>query len=85
MAVACLTALVGNIWKTALLLLLWRVALSSSTKFTLLLSMSNTSIAISVGRIGAGALIAIDTVNSRPDLLPGQTALNILEGGQIGY
>ncbi|XP_031416050.1 atrial natriuretic peptide receptor 1 [Clupea harengus] len=37
----------------------------------MLLSMPNTSTVFSVGRIGAGALIAMDTVNSRPDLLPG--------------
>ncbi|XP_041912730.1 atrial natriuretic peptide receptor 1 [Alosa sapidissima] len=64
-----MTAL-GFVFKTILLLLLC-VQLSSSSKFTLLLSMPNTSIPFSVGRMGAGALIAIDTINSRPDILPG--------------
>ncbi|KAL7855542.1 hypothetical protein AOLI_G00191460 [Acnodon oligacanthus] len=39
-------------------------------KFTLLLALPNTSVAFTVGRIGAGALIAIDTINSSPELLP---------------
>ncbi|XP_061102891.1 atrial natriuretic peptide receptor 1 [Conger conger] len=39
--------------------------------FTLLLSMPNTSLSFSVGRIGAGALVAIDAVNRSPDLLQG--------------
>ncbi|KAG5848363.1 hypothetical protein ANANG_G00097690 [Anguilla anguilla] len=39
--------------------------------FTLLLSMPNTSIPYSVGRIGAAALIAIDAINRSPDLLQG--------------
>lgn len=75
-ASVCPTALVAFMLKRTLLLLMWCVALSSSAKFTLLLSMPNSSTAISVRRIGAGALIAIDTVNNRPDLLPGQTTLN---------
>ncbi|KAI4903341.1 hypothetical protein NFI96_034376, partial [Prochilodus magdalenae] len=53
------------------LLLLLLPPLCLGTRFTLLLAMPNTSVAFSVGRIGAGALIAIDTINSSPDLLPG--------------
>ncbi|XP_010886835.2 atrial natriuretic peptide receptor 1 isoform X1 [Esox lucius] len=41
--------------------------------FTLLLSLPNTSLPFSVGRIGAGALIAIDTVNRSPNLLAGHS------------
>uniref|UniRef100_A0A8C9SDS6 Guanylate cyclase n=1 Tax=Scleropages formosus TaxID=113540 RepID=A0A8C9SDS6_SCLFO len=40
--------------------------------FTLLISMPNTSVPFSAGRIGAGALIAIDKVNLSPELLQGQ-------------
>ncbi|KAJ8407535.1 hypothetical protein AAFF_G00273920 [Aldrovandia affinis] len=49
--------------------LLLLVPLGRCRTFTLLISMPNTSIPYSVGRIGAGALIAIDTVNRSPDLL----------------
>ncbi|XP_063074370.1 atrial natriuretic peptide receptor 1 [Engraulis encrasicolus] len=52
-------------------LLLVPVLLGSGSAFTLLLSMPNTSTVFSVGRIAAGALIAIENINSRPDLLPG--------------
>ncbi|XP_028832930.1 atrial natriuretic peptide receptor 1 [Denticeps clupeoides] len=45
--------------------------LVTGAKFTLLLSMPNNSLPFSVGRIGAGALIAIDAVNNSPGLLPG--------------
>jgi hypothetical protein len=44
----------------------------AGSTFTLLLSLPNTSMPFSVGRIGAGALIAIDAVNRSPDLLAGQ-------------
>ncbi|KTF87708.1 hypothetical protein cypCar_00016563 [Cyprinus carpio] len=47
------------------------VPLSLGDRFTLLISMPNTSISFSIGRIGAGALIAISSVNSSPDLLQG--------------
>ncbi|XP_067106425.1 atrial natriuretic peptide receptor 1 [Osmerus mordax] len=40
-------------------------------EFTLLLVLPNTSQPFSVGRIGAGALIAIDKVNQSPGLLKG--------------
>ncbi|XP_064782113.1 atrial natriuretic peptide receptor 1 isoform X2 [Oncorhynchus masou masou] len=43
----------------------------AGSTFTLLLSLPNTSMPFSVGRIGAGALIAIDAVNQSPDLLAG--------------
>ncbi|KAK6325016.1 hypothetical protein J4Q44_G00043580 [Coregonus suidteri] len=43
----------------------------TGSTFTLLLSLPNTSMPFSVGRIGAGALIAIDAVNQSPDLLAG--------------
>ncbi|KAM9528488.1 atrial natriuretic peptide receptor 1 isoform 2-T2 [Salvelinus alpinus] len=43
----------------------------AGSTFTLLLSLPNTSKPFSVGRIGAGALIAIDAVNRSPDLLAG--------------
>uniref|UniRef100_A0A8C8G8V0 Protein kinase domain-containing protein n=1 Tax=Oncorhynchus tshawytscha TaxID=74940 RepID=A0A8C8G8V0_ONCTS len=43
----------------------------AGSTFTLLLSLPNTSMPFSVGRIGAGALIAIDAVNRSPDLLAG--------------
>ncbi|XP_071389998.1 atrial natriuretic peptide receptor 1 [Centroberyx affinis] len=46
---------------------------SIGSKFTLLLSLPNTSVPFSVGRIGAGALIAMDTVNQSPDLLTGHS------------
>ncbi|XP_072525797.1 atrial natriuretic peptide receptor 1 isoform X2 [Salminus brasiliensis] len=55
----------------SLLLLLMVVPICLSSRFTLLLAMPNTSLAFSVGRIGAGALIAIDAINSSPELLPG--------------
>ncbi|KAL2098238.1 hypothetical protein ACEWY4_007445 [Coilia grayii] len=65
-----MTALV-MIFLKAFLLLLLCVLLSSGSRFTLLLSMPNTSTLFSVGRIGAGALIAIDTINNRAHLLAG--------------
>nr|XP_046181241.1 atrial natriuretic peptide receptor 1 isoform X2 [Oncorhynchus gorbuscha] len=43
----------------------------AGSTFTLLLSLPNTSMPFSVGRIGAGALIAIHAVNRSPDLLAG--------------
>ncbi|KAJ8335807.1 hypothetical protein SKAU_G00391490 [Synaphobranchus kaupii] len=51
--------------------LLLLAPLGGCVTFTLLLSIPNTSLPYSVGRIGAGALIAIDAVNRSPDLLPG--------------
>lgn len=56
----------------SLLFLMTLVPLSLGDRFTLLISMPNTSIPFSIGRIGAGALIAISSVNSSPDLLQGQ-------------
>uniref|UniRef100_A0A8C1TMY6 Guanylate cyclase n=1 Tax=Cyprinus carpio TaxID=7962 RepID=A0A8C1TMY6_CYPCA len=55
----------------SLLFLMTLVPLSLGDRFTLLISMPNTSISFSIGRIGAGALIAISSVNSSPDLLQG--------------
>ncbi|XP_017564963.2 atrial natriuretic peptide receptor 1 [Pygocentrus nattereri] len=57
--------------RAPLSLLLLMPPLCLGAKFTLLLALPNTSVAFSVGRIGAGALIAIDTINSSPELLPG--------------
>ncbi|XP_052458767.1 atrial natriuretic peptide receptor 1 isoform X3 [Carassius gibelio] len=54
-----------------LLFLMILVSLSLGERFTLLISMPNTSIPFSTGRIGAGALIAISSVNRSPDLLRG--------------
>lgn len=58
-----------------LLFLMALVPLSLGTRFTLLISMPNTSIPFSAGRIGAGALVAISSVNKSPDLLQGQWAI----------
>ncbi|XP_073809370.1 atrial natriuretic peptide receptor 1 isoform X2 [Danio rerio] len=55
----------------SMLLLMALVHVSLGTRFTLLISMPNTSIPFSSGRIGAGALIAISSVNSSPELLRG--------------
>lgn len=54
-----------------LLFLMTLVSLSLGERFTLLISMPNTSIPFSTGRIGAGALIAVSSVNRSPDLLRG--------------
>ncbi|XP_048851456.1 atrial natriuretic peptide receptor 1 isoform X3 [Brienomyrus brachyistius] len=56
-------------WLQILLLLVCHGA--TGLNFTVLLSMPNTSIPFSAGRVGAGALIAIDKVNQDPNLLPG--------------
>ncbi|KAG7458595.1 hypothetical protein MATL_G00222120 [Megalops atlanticus] len=53
------------------LLLLLPLPQGWGATFTLLISMPNVSMPFSVGRIGAGALIAIDAINRSPDLLPG--------------
>ncbi|XP_051982336.1 atrial natriuretic peptide receptor 1-like [Xyrauchen texanus] len=66
-----MSELTEHLWRAPVLLLLAMVSLSLGTKFTLLISLPNTSTPFSVGRIGAGALIAISAVNSSPDLLPG--------------
>ncbi len=55
----------------SLLFLMTLVPLNLCDTFTLLISMPNTSIPFSIGRIGAGALIVISSVNSSPDLLRG--------------
>ncbi|XP_035273170.1 atrial natriuretic peptide receptor 1 [Anguilla anguilla] len=60
--------LFGALWLEVLLVF---VPLGRCMTFTLLLSMPNTSIPYSVGRIGAAALIAIDAINRSPDLLQG--------------
>ncbi|GAA6098013.1 atrial natriuretic peptide receptor 1 isoform X2 [Tachysurus ichikawai] len=54
-----------------LLLLVVMVSVCLSTRFTVLLAMPNTSTPFSVGRIGAAALIAVDTVNNSTRILPG--------------
>ncbi|XP_067259450.1 atrial natriuretic peptide receptor 1 isoform X2 [Chanodichthys erythropterus] len=54
-----------------LLILMALVHLSLGTRFTLLISMPNTSIFFSLGRIGAGALVAISSVNNSTNLLQG--------------
>lgn len=46
-------------------------------KFTFLLSLPNNSVPFSVGRIGASALIAMDTVNQSPDLLIGKCLMQL--------
>ncbi|XP_027013905.2 atrial natriuretic peptide receptor 1 isoform X5 [Tachysurus fulvidraco] len=53
------------------LLVLVMVSVCLSTRFTVLLAMPNTSTPFSVGRIGAAALIAVDTVNNSTRILPG--------------
>ncbi|KAI7811062.1 putative atrial natriuretic peptide receptor 1 [Triplophysa rosa] len=60
-----------NFFPVSLVLLMAVVPLSLGTRFTLLISMPNTSSPFSIGRIGAGALIAINAANSSPDLLQG--------------
>lgn len=61
------------LWRVpvSLLLLMAVIPPSLGIRFTLLISMPNTSSPFSAGRIGAGALIAISAVNSSPDLLQG--------------
>ncbi|XP_036372525.1 atrial natriuretic peptide receptor 1 [Megalops cyprinoides] len=61
-------AITGALVLEALMLLLPQ---GRGATLTLLISMPNASMPFSVGRIGAGALIAIDAVNRSPDLLPG--------------